>query len=277
MKWLRSAYEYAVLYGGLTLLGIGSLIWSLVAWGLYPLMTRSAGRRIGRIAIQKLFRAYLWALECSGTCRFEIDALDALRDEEAMIIAPNHPCLLDAVIVLSRLPRAVCIMKAALMANPMFGGGARLARYIRNEPLVGMAVQAVAELKAGAHLLVFPEGTRTTAWPVNGFRGGFAIAAGRAGVPVQTVFIETDSPFLSKGWPLWKKPAMPLVYRVRLGRRFVSTGDTQGFMRDLHGYFRTELKEVRLPFPRLPESVRQEASSSHPDAGDGQAGNGQRA
>ena len=247
MKALRNGYEYVVLYGGLALLGIGCLAWSLPAWLIHPLLPRATGRRLGRLAIQKLFRAYLWVLEASGTCRFEIDALDALKDEEAMIVAPNHPCLLDAVIVLSRLPRAVCIMKASLMANPMFGGGARLARYIRNEPLVGMAVQAVAELKAGAHLLVFPEGTRTTAWPLNSFKGGFAIAAGRAGVPVQTVFIETDSPFLSKGWPLWKEPAMPLVYRVRLGRRFVSTRDTPVFLRELQAYYRQELAGATLP------------------------------
>jgi hypothetical protein len=31
---------------------------------------------------------------------------------------------------------------------------------------------------------------------------------------VQTVFIETDSAYLSKGWPLFRKPSMPITYRI---------------------------------------------------------------
>jgi 1-acyl-sn-glycerol-3-phosphate acyltransferase len=253
---LRTPYEYAVLYGGLLLLAVAGVVWSLLAWPLHLLLPRDAGRRVGRRAIQWLFRAYLRVLEATGTCRFEIDALDALADGEAMIVAPNHPCLLDAVIVLSRLPRAVCIMKSSLMANPVFGGGARLARYIRNEPLLGMAVQSVAELRRGAQLLVFPEGTRTTDWPLNSFKGSFAVAAGRARVPVQTVFIETASPFLCKGWPLWRKPAMPLHYRLRLGRRFIPGGDVAAFLRELEAYYRQELAQATLPLCRSEAGCR---------------------
>jgi len=158
-----------------------------------------------------------------------------------MIIAPNHPSLLDAVMVLSRLPDVVCVMKTALLDNIFLGAGARLARYIRNDSLVRIVGSAAESLRDGSHLLIFPEGTRSTRFPVNAFKGATAGIAKRAGVAVQTVFIETDSPFLCKGWPLFRKPAMPMRYRIRLGRRFDPPADAHAFQAELERYFNEEL------------------------------------
>ena len=60
-------------------------------------------------------------------------------------------------------------------------------------------------------------------------------------MPVQTVFIDTDSPYLSKGWPLFRKPALPISYRIRLGRRFDPPRKTREFVRELEQYFAEEL------------------------------------
>src|SRR6266404_3487783 len=68
----------------------------------------------------------------------------------------------------------------------------------------------------GGVLLLFPEGTRTTRTPINPLAGSVALIARLANVPVQTLVIETDSPYLSKGWPLFKRPSLPIIYRVRL-------------------------------------------------------------
>src|SRR5258708_12719447 len=57
--------------------------------------------------------------------------------------------------------------------------------------------------------------------PINRLKGGVALASKRSGVPIQTVLIETPSPFLPKGWPLHRIPSMPVCYRLRLGRRFM--------------------------------------------------------
>ncbi|MHB1237871.1 MAG: 1-acyl-sn-glycerol-3-phosphate acyltransferase, partial [Gallionella sp.] len=67
------------------------------------------------------------------------------------------------------------------------------------------------------------------------------LIARRAGVPVQTVFIEYSSAFLGKGWPLWKKPQFPLTFRVTLGKRFVVGEDTKSFVDELENYFREQL------------------------------------
>ena len=81
-------------------------------------------------------------------------------------------------------------------------------------------------------LLLFPEGTRTTRAPINPLVRQRRLIAKRAGVPVQTLVIETDSPFLSKGWPLFRRPTLPITYRVRLGRRLPRR---PGHARRLHG------------------------------------------
>jgi 1-acyl-sn-glycerol-3-phosphate acyltransferase len=229
------------LYGGLLLFGVLGLIWSIAAAVLYPLLPRRFGTRLGRFTIMALFRGYLGVLTASGIFKFDLGALDALRGEGALIIAPNHPSLLDVVLVVSRLPQVVCVMKKEICNNLLLGGGARFAGYLRGDLPFSMIRSAAAVLRAGNQLLVFPEGTRTRQKAGYRLKGGFALIAKTAGVPVQTVFIETNSLFLSKGWPLLKKPAFPLVYRARLGRRFEATGDVKAFVADIECYYRETL------------------------------------
>jgi 1-acyl-sn-glycerol-3-phosphate acyltransferase len=105
-----------------------------------------------------------------------------------------------------------------------------------------MVKESVAHLQAGAVLLLFPEGTRTTRAPINTLVGSVGLIAKHAKVPVQTLLIETDSPFLSKGWPLFKRPELPITYRVRLGRRFDPPSDVAAFTAELDGYYRHALE-----------------------------------
>lgn len=244
---LRRPYEYLVFYGGLTLFGLPMLLWSMCAFALHVLLPRRIGASLGQHALTRMFDTYLLALRASGLVKLDLGALDALRDERSLVIAPNHPSLIDAVLVVSRLPRVVCVMKAGIQDNLLFGGAALLANYIRNSSPLGLTRAAAAAVRAGGQVLVFPEGTRTRQGPVNPFKGGFALIAKKAGAPVQTVFIESNSPFLGKGWPLWKKPVFPLVYRARLGRRYEVNGDVQDFVSDLECYYRETLAPSHRP------------------------------
>ncbi len=241
LRVLLNGYDYLVLYLGLVWLGILCLAWTPVAMIAYPLLSENRGRALGRYVIMAAFRLYLASLTLSRRCSFDLAALDALRDEPPLIIAPNHPSLLDAVMVISRLPNVACVPKAELMNNVFLGAGARLARYIRNDPLRRMVQLATGDFKCGSHLLLFPEGTRTTSHPVNPFKGSIGLIAHHAQVPVQTVLIETDSAYLSKGWPLFRKPSMPIHYRVSLGRRFDPPQNSKLFMVELEHYFAHEL------------------------------------
>lgn len=255
-RWVHRIYEYGALWFGLGLLGTISLAWSLLAVPLYYVVPRRWAKPLGRLAITMAFRIYLWALALVGACRFDIRALDALRAQRSLVIAPNHPCLLDALMVISRLPNVACIMKADIVDNVFLGAGARLAGYIRNDAQLSMIKQAVAELKSGSHLLLFPEGTRTTRWPIDTCKGATALIASRAKAPIQTVFIETDSAYLSKGWSLLRCPTMPITYRIRLGRRFDPAEQDGDLTEELERYFIDELRNApRCLPPRAPQAA----------------------
>jgi 1-acyl-sn-glycerol-3-phosphate acyltransferase len=246
---LLNVYDYLVLYFGLILLGALCLAWTPIALIALPLLPKHRGRELGRYFTMMAFRFYLACLSASGRCSFDLKALDCLRDEPSQIIAPNHPSLLDAVMVISRLPNVACVLKTNLMNNIFLGAGARLAHYIRNEPVRCMVKQSIQDFDCGSHLLLFPEGTRTIACPVNLLKGSIGLIAHHAQVPIQTILIETDSAYLSKGWPLFRKPPMPIHYRIRLGRRFDPPLHTKSFMAELQNYYAQELVQGSAFYP----------------------------
>jgi 1-acyl-sn-glycerol-3-phosphate acyltransferase len=138
-------------------------------------------------------------------------------------------------------------MKGALMSNIFLGPGSRLARYIRSDMPRQMIKEAVADLREGGVLLLFPEGTRTTRAPLNPLTASVGVIAKHARVPVQTLIIETDSPYLSKGWPLFRRPHLPITYRVRLGRRFEPPTDVAAFMVALEQEYLQQLTGAAQP------------------------------
>jgi 1-acyl-sn-glycerol-3-phosphate acyltransferase len=235
------AYECSVFYSSLVVLGLICLSWTVLALPLYVLLPQRRGTAIGRAGIMAGFRVYTRWLSVVRAYRLDLTALDALRDGRALILAPNHPCMIDALLILTRHPNLVCVMKSDVLKNVFLGSGARLARYICNDAPLQMIREAVADLQRGGILLLFPEGTRSVQAPLNGLKASIGLIAKQAAVPVQTLIIETDSPYLSKGWPLLRRASLPITYRVRLGRRFEPPADVRAFMVDLERYYRDEL------------------------------------
>jgi 1-acyl-sn-glycerol-3-phosphate acyltransferase len=248
MGALLAVYDGAVFYLCLAEFVLLSLLWSLLASVLHLVLPQNTGRRVGRLGIMLTCRLFLATLTLSGRFHFDLRSLDALRNEDAMLIAPNHPSLWDAVMIASRLPDVACVMKATILNNILLGGGARLSRYIRNDSVRSMIILALDSLRSGSHVLLFPEGTRTVTPPIGRVTGAIGVIACRARVPVQAVLIDTDSRFLSKGWPAWRKPDLPLTYKVRLGRRFEAPANSAAFVSQLQQYFSDSLGQA-APVP----------------------------
>lgn len=137
-----------------------------------------------------------------------------------LVVAANHPSLVDITCLLARLPSALCIFKPAIRRNPVLGAAARRAGYLANDGGHDGLRQVADKVAAGHTLVVFPEGTRTPPGKTLGpLRAGFVVIARRADVPVQLVHFAYTLPVLGKGYPWWKPQPLPSVAEVTVGPR----------------------------------------------------------
>ena len=140
-------------------------------------------------------------------------------------------------------------------------GFARLAGFIPNSPHINMVKQATNELRSGAQLLIFPEGTRTVEPPINSFKGGFAIIARKSQSPIHTLFITASSPLLGKAQSLIQLPDFPYHYTITSGQSFMVPAETKtrSFVENLHCHFRANLPRD----PRSDASIFKNSSRNH--------------
>jgi len=265
----RTVVCYLALWFGLLTCGAIFLGYCATAVVISRILSAERRRLTGRRWMKRIFSFYLGLLDRAGIMKVDNDALLALRDEPSLILAPNHPSMLDVVLVISRLDNVGCIMKAELLDNIFLGAGARMAGFICNDSPRAMVRLAVQDLKCGSQLLIFPEATRTVRDPVNSLSGGFAVIARKAGAPIQTILIETDSPYLRKGWPLFRLPPLPVRFHLRLGERFEPREDVHSLVADVERHFIEELSAAGsnpVPAPAAaemdadPRQVRRKAA-----------------
>lgn len=222
---LKRVYEYLATYGLLLILAAMILGWTVLTLVLLSPLPRHWRRAAARYTMMGGFRFFAWLLTAAGAYTLDVAALDTLRGGPPLILAPNHPTSIDAILFLAHHPDLACILKPELMSNVFLGAGARLAGFIRGDTPRRMVRESLAELRRGGVLLLFPEATRTTRVPLNPLTGSAGVIARHAQVPVQLAIIETDSPYLAKGRSMFRVPRLPIRYRVRLGRRLEPSHD----------------------------------------------------
>ncbi len=205
---------------GLSIWGIFGLLITIIGTPLHLILPRHIGIKLGRNLIHRLFGMFVVYLRLSDLVKADLTALDGLKNiKHSFIAAPNHTSLWDVVFIIARLPQAICMMKRSILQNPILGVAARLAGYIANDGNTRSFRHASAALADGGQLLLFPEGTRThpdAQW-TNPLKGGCALIAILAQVPVYPIFIRSDTRFLEKGWPLWRRPVFPITLTIELG------------------------------------------------------------
>jgi 1-acyl-sn-glycerol-3-phosphate acyltransferase len=145
-----------------------------------------------------------------------------------VVLAANHPALIDITCLLARVPEAVCIFKPAIRRNPVLGAAARRAGYLSSDAGHDLVRRAAEKVAAGHTVIIFPEGTRTPpGQALLPLKPGFVLIAQRAHAPIQLVRITTDSDVLTKGRAWWRLPKFPAHVSITLGPLLPATADAR--------------------------------------------------
>jgi 1-acyl-sn-glycerol-3-phosphate acyltransferase len=198
----------------------GALFFLVMGVLLLPWRRQAAIQRLGQRWLKRGFTGYMHVLGGFGIVECEYSGFEKLQHQPGgYIVAPNHPAMWDVLFLLGKLDPMTCIFKASLLRNPLLVGGAMLAGLIPNAPAIRMVKRAVEVLSMGGRVLFFPEGTRTRKREgvLNPLQGSMGLVAKHSQVPVWPVLVQTDSDYLSKGWPLWRLPRRKTHLRMRVG------------------------------------------------------------
>ena len=107
---------------GFAALGIASLLLAICAAPLVALVLRSREQR--ELRVQRLIhhacRGYLRGLELLGLARIRCTGAERLREPGTLVVA-NHPTLLDALVLMSLMPQADCVVKERYYDHPFLG------------------------------------------------------------------------------------------------------------------------------------------------------------
>ncbi|MBE2214718.1 MAG: 1-acyl-sn-glycerol-3-phosphate acyltransferase [Opitutaceae bacterium] len=218
---MRRAYYIVAYYLSFLLFGLVGLGLNLVCLPLLLIPRRERlGPRVRRV-VRWLFAWWVKWLNACGIVRVRYHGFDR-PIEGGVVVVANHPTLIDAPVLLARMPDATCIFKRALMRNPFVGPAALLAGYTSGAGGVDTVRAVARKVAAGRSLLIFPEGTRTATGAVLGpLKAGFAVIAAHGRAPVQAVIIRATPGLVARGRPWWKFPeSLPACVDVTLDRRW---------------------------------------------------------
>ena len=236
----RSVYHLLAYYSTLLLFGVVGFALCLVSFAAGILPVTETRERFFQRLIHRNFAFFHWWCEFARLVYVRYHGFEQLK-RDGLVLAANHPALIDITCLLARVPEAVCIFKPAIRRNPVLGAAARRAGYLASDGGHELLRRAGEKVAAGHTLIVFPEGTRTPPGEkLLPLKSGFVIIAQRARVPIQLVRITTDSDVLTKGRAWWKLPRFPAHIEVKAGP-LISTespATTAGLTAEIETWFR---------------------------------------
>lgn len=249
----RDAYYWRLLAtaASFLLFGVGGLCLRLLVFPLLACLPGGSVRRRQRArhTISWLFWRFIRFMHCSGVLTYEVRGAQRLGRPGQMIIA-NHPSLIDVVFLIGLVRQANCVIKQHLFHNPFTRGPVRSAQYISNDGSMDMLDTAVAALRDGQTLVIFPEGTRTPPGQIPAFHRGAAAIALRGAKIITPVTIKVSPTTLTKAEPWYRIPVRRVHFCLQIGddidpQDFAALGPPPQASRKLndflHQYFTKEL------------------------------------
>ena len=151
-------------------------------------------------------QAVMWAVGV----KVRVHGMENASSGQPHIFASNHVSWFDVPTLAKTLPRNRFVAKSELFKVPIFGRAMRAAGMIEiqreNRKAAFGAYDVAAErIRGGKSVVVFPEGTRGTEYPLRPFKKGPFVLAIAAGVPIVPIIVHGTIEIMPRG-SLWAHP-----------------------------------------------------------------------
>lgn len=137
--------------------------------------------------------AHTWAravLVAAGV-RIRLHGAERLAESQSSprVFASNHVSWFDVFVLAALVPRFAFVAKAELLRIPIFGPGALAVGTVpidrkNRKSAFASYEEAATRIAGGRSVIVFPEGTRGTAYPLRPFKKGPFVLAIAAHAPI---------------------------------------------------------------------------------------------
>jgi len=196
---LGKYWRFSATFFCFLIFGLGGMVLPLIVRPLLWIFVRNAlqRQRVGKQMVHYCFRIFVEIMQLLGVIRYQVIGAENLAKTGQLILA-NHPTLIDVVLLIAFVKNADCVVKESLFKNPATFGAITMAGYITNDSPAKMLDKVARSLQQGNNVIIFPEGTRTTANEPLKLKRGAANIALTSKSDITPVIINCSPPALSK-------------------------------------------------------------------------------
>jgi len=195
---------------GLGGLLIGSVIFPIILLIYKP----EKQQKIFVNTIHLSWRFFTWLMCFLHLIKINCPESERLKSLRGTIVIANHPSLIDVVILVSKIPNSVCVVKGSLFKNLFIRkviGRTYLSNTMEPDEFIACGSDVLSK---GYNIVIFPEGTRTIPDKKIHLHRGFAYLQTATGANILPIKITNTPKILGKNQKWWDVGASASVYDI---------------------------------------------------------------
>lgn len=214
---------------------------------MISIMIDRSGKGYHRV-LRRWSRSLLWLFGIKTRLR----GVENLDPSTHYVFLANHSSYLDIIALGATIPDDIrFIFKKELAKIPIFGWGLAMGPYIlidRTDARNAMASieHAAGQIREGASVVIFPEGTRTPDGQLGPFKRGGLMLATKSGVPMVPVAIIGTYQLLSRHDSSVRPGDVEIIIGTPIaGRRDMNRAEETALQHELHARLEELLESAR--------------------------------
>ena len=195
--------------------GLGSIVIGSAVFPIILLVYKSEKqRKIFANTIYVSWRVFIWLICSLRLIKLNCPVQKQLKSVHGTIVIANHPSLIDVVILVSRIPNSICVVKESLFKNIFVRkviGNTYLSNTMTPKEFIARGKDILSK---GYNIVIFPEGTRTVPNKPIHLHRGFAHLQIETGADILPIHITNTPSILGKTQKWWNIGEKPSVYDI---------------------------------------------------------------